>query len=130
MPSRALRNVRMSFRQADLEPNRLLPVARLLESPQAGLESLRDRIEGLTGAVLDRLQGLALPRIAKNCCWAPRPDAGTGQRGCSGLLSEEERDAVLDLNLAARFLRQRLTEADLKPLHETDRLDYRILRSQ
>jgi SAM-dependent methyltransferase len=123
----SLRNLRISFRQGDLEPNRLLPVARFLESPHAGLEGLRDRIGGLTSAVLDRLQGLSSPEVRELLLGANPEPALLSL--CSTLLSEEELNALLDINLAARFLRHRLSASDLKSAHESDRLDYQNLRA-
>ena len=44
-----LRDIHFQYVQKNLEPNRLIPVARFMESETPSLESLRNRIEGLSG---------------------------------------------------------------------------------
>ena len=123
----SLRNVKVFFQQADLEPNRLIPVARFLKSPGTALEGLRDKIGGLTSAVLDRLKELSSPDVRELLRGAvPGQELATR---ASALLSEGELAAVLDFNRAARFLLHRLTASDLKPARGSARLDPQALRA-
>jgi SAM-dependent methyltransferase/pimeloyl-ACP methyl ester carboxylesterase len=108
----SLGGVKASFLQADLEPNRLIPVARFLEPAGCGLEGLRDKIGGFTSAVLDRLLELSCPEV-RELLGGAKPTRELVQRA-SIHLRDRELATVLDFNLAARFLRKRLSPVDLK----------------
>ena len=56
-----LATIEFTFCQKNLEPNRLIPVARFNESSPASLESLRNRIGGLSSRILDRLIEIRCP---------------------------------------------------------------------
>jgi ubiquinone/menaquinone biosynthesis C-methylase UbiE/pimeloyl-ACP methyl ester carboxylesterase len=45
----------VTYRALNLEPSRLIPIARYLADPTASIESLRGRIEGLSSSVLESL---------------------------------------------------------------------------
>jgi SAM-dependent methyltransferase len=121
----SLRNVRISYRQADLEPNRLLPMARFMDFPFSTLEKLRNKIAGLTSAIIDSLELHSTPELAEFLRGA-NPEGPLAGSACVPL-SAEERATALDFNLAARFLRRRIYESDLKAASRGKRLDDSIL---
>ncbi|TVQ41222.1 MAG: methyltransferase domain-containing protein [Spirochaetaceae bacterium] len=94
----------VNYLQADLEPSRLLPVNDLLNDPDLALPRLRGRIEGLTGSICHELQNDpdgSLGRYARALEDCNQPPAGSNGRP----LSIAARQALHDLNLAARYLR-------------------------
>ena len=123
----SLRGVEVSFLEAALEPNRLQPVARFLQSPDGDLEILRHRISGLTSAILDRLSQIdsaELHAILRGSSpQEPLPGPLVSE------LHEEELAAVLDLSLAARFLQNRLRPEDLMQPPSHGRIESRSLRT-
>jgi ubiquinone/menaquinone biosynthesis C-methylase UbiE len=110
-PDLADMNVR--FVQKNLEPNRLIPVSRFIESEGMPLDSLRNRIEGLSSKILDRLIECASPELYAIMRGAT-PE-GEPIRRLASTLEPEELKTVLEFNRAARFLRERIGEQDVKP---------------
>ena len=106
-----LRDIHFQYVQKNLEPNRLIPVARFLESETPSLESLRNRIEGLSGRILDRLIESACPELYDVMRGS---DPGI-MPALEGRLEPEELRAVREFNRAARFLQDKLVELDIKP---------------
>ena len=96
-------HVRIDFVHADLEPNRLIPVSLFAEKENLGLEFLRNKVEGLTNATIDRLlqydgcEVLSMMRGAEpdDIILAPLRE----------FLPSHDMQAVLDFNAAARFLK-------------------------
>jgi ubiquinone/menaquinone biosynthesis C-methylase UbiE len=108
-----LGDIHFQFVQKDLEPNRLIPVARFIESEAPDLESLRNRIEGLSSKVLDHLIERASPELYAVMRGAI-PEKEVVSRLGAGL-EPGDLKAVLEFNRAARFLKSRLGPQDLKP---------------
>ncbi|HYW84613.1 MAG TPA: class I SAM-dependent methyltransferase, partial [Spirochaetia bacterium] len=105
----------ISFRyiQKNLEPNRLIPVARFVESATPSLQSLRNRIEGLSSKVLDRLIERTSPALLDLMRGAvPAPEIVSR---LESTLEPVELQTVTEFNRAARFLQNRLAPQDIKP---------------
>jgi len=104
----------ISFRyiQKDLEPNRLIPVARFIESETPALESLRNRIEGLSGKMLDRLIERNPPGLLDVMRGTV---SGELISRLESTLEPAELKTVLEFNRAARFLQNRIEPQDVKP---------------
>ncbi|MFI5367720.1 MAG: PilZ domain-containing protein [Spirochaetia bacterium] len=106
-----LRNISFRYVQKNLEPNRLIPVARFIESDPPSLESLRNRIEGLSGKILDRLIENASPALYA----VMRGSDPEAMSVLEASLDPEELRVVREFNRAARFLQNRLGPQDIKP---------------
>ena len=118
-----LRDMKIQYVQKNLEPNRLIPVSRFIESEGLALDSLRNRIEGLSSKVLDRLIQNASPELYAIMRGAA-PEGEPLKRVASAL-GPEELQIVLEFNRAARLLQERVGEHDVKP----DRRSAASLRS-
>jgi ubiquinone/menaquinone biosynthesis C-methylase UbiE len=97
--------------KADLEPNRLLPIKKLIENPHLGFDFLRNRIEGLRNTTVDLLKqkcSLELIEIIRGCDMTQEKRRFLEER-----LKDGHRSAVIDLNRAARFIKRKLTTEDL-----------------
>jgi ubiquinone/menaquinone biosynthesis C-methylase UbiE len=106
-----LKNHSLRLIRADLEPNRLLPVKKLIENPHLGFDFLRNRIAGLRNTTVDLLKqknSLELIEIIHGCDMTEEK-----RRFLEDTLKDGHRSAVMDLNRAARFLKQKLTAEDL-----------------
>ena len=108
-----LRGISFRYVQKNLEPNRLIPVSRLVESATPSLDSLRDRIEGLSSAMLDRLIEKACPELYALMRGA-QPESKLVSR-LESTLEPVELQTVLELNRAARYLLGKIGERDGKP---------------
>jgi ubiquinone/menaquinone biosynthesis C-methylase UbiE len=105
----------LQLHKLDLEPNRLIPVQRLIDDPKAGLDSLRNRIPGLHNATIDLLKqksSFELIEILQGCDMTEEK-----QRILEYTLKDGDRSAVIDFNRAARFLKAKLKTSDL--VHST-----------
>jgi ubiquinone/menaquinone biosynthesis C-methylase UbiE len=105
--------------KTDLEPSRLLPVKMLIENPSLGFDFLRNRIPGLRNMTVDLLiqkTSLELLEILQGCDMTE-----SRRRYLEASLKDGHCSAVLDLNRAARFLKRKLTSADLlQPNHSLE----------
>ncbi len=100
-------SVSISYQVLDLEPNRLIPVARYLRNPRSLVEELRGRIEGLTAPVVEELSLRSPDEV--------REAIGGGTTAGHGFesLSHDARLVLEELARAGRFLRGTLQYADL-----------------
>jgi ubiquinone/menaquinone biosynthesis C-methylase UbiE len=109
----------LQLHRLDLEPNRLIPVQRLINDPDSNLDFLRNRIPGLQNATIDLLKqksSAALTEILKGCDITEEK-----QRVLETTLEDRHRSAVIDFNRAARFLKHRLQTSDLiRPTHSCE----------
>ncbi|OHD64899.1 MAG: hypothetical protein A2176_04665 [Spirochaetes bacterium RBG_13_51_14] len=104
--------LRVEYLQMDLEPNRLLPVKKFMADRTLGLNWLRNRIEGLKSATLDRMMLLDPEKIHGMM---------RGEEMSDDIyvylkehLSEDEIRAVVEFNRASRFIAGTITAQDLK----------------
>jgi ubiquinone/menaquinone biosynthesis C-methylase UbiE/pimeloyl-ACP methyl ester carboxylesterase len=102
---------RLECIRMDLEPNRLIPVQRFLEEPRLGYSWLRNRVEGLTAAALERMTCDGSADLA--CLMRGEPIGAEALRRLEEAFSPEDWQAILDFNRAARFLRRSLASWDL-----------------
>jgi ubiquinone/menaquinone biosynthesis C-methylase UbiE len=103
----------VEYVRRDLEPNRLLPIHRLVDSGGEAVAALRNRVEGLPASVVDLLlehDGQTLSAVL-----AGEPVDARRHRELAESLPEHVLPAVLDLNRAARFLRGRIEPGDVSP---------------
>ena len=117
----------ISFRyvQKNLEPNGLIPVARFIQSEAPSLESLRNRIQGLSSRIVDRLVEKASPMLYA----VMRGSDPETVAALEPSLEPGELKAVSDFNRAARFLQDRLREQDFKPDRKAAHLSIKDLRT-
>ena len=120
-----LRGISFRYVQKNLEPNRLIPVARFIESDAPSLETLRNRVEGLSGRILDRLVEKASPALYA----VMRGSDPAAIAALEASLEPEELRAVREFNRAARFLLDRLGEHDIKPDRRAKPVSSRSLRT-
>jgi SAM-dependent methyltransferase len=93
-----------TYRAINLEPNRLVPLARFGRDPGQQIEALRGRIEGLTGDHVDRLAQCKDVRrmiVESSATEAEATVAGWG-------VDSELAEVALELNRAYGFLAGRL----------------------
>ncbi len=107
-----LAEIGFRYVQKNLEPNRLIPVARFIESDAPSLESLRNRIEGLSSRVLDRLIERTPPGLLEVMRGAVSEEMISG---LASTLEPVEMQTVLEFNRAARFLQNRIGPRDIRP---------------
>ena len=103
---------RVNYIQMNLEPNRLLPVKRFMENRELDVAFLKNRVEGLKNAVVERLAGLDYGRLGDIL----RGGAITGDDNAyfrENLESGEYR-VIYDLNRAARLLSGKIEPSDFK----------------
>ena len=108
-----LANCTVEYVRRDLEPNRLLPIHRLVESGGEDVAALRNRVEGLPASVVDLLlehDGRTLSAVL-----AGEPVDGERHRELAESLPEHALPAVLDLNRAARLVRGGIEPRDVSP---------------
>jgi ubiquinone/menaquinone biosynthesis C-methylase UbiE/dienelactone hydrolase len=98
----------VDFRVMSVEVSRLRPVERFVRGDVHGPEWLRGRIEGLDDATLDRILELYGPSMHAALRGADLDDA------LADALSEHERRVIGELGRAARLVRGRLREDDLR----------------
>ncbi len=115
-----LADISFRFVQKNLEPNRLIPVARFIESKTQDLESLRNRIEGLSSKVLDRLIERAPPGLLDMMRGAV--PSGETISSLEAALEPVEMQTVLEFNRAARFLQNRIVPQDLRPNRRAEQI--------
>jgi ubiquinone/menaquinone biosynthesis C-methylase UbiE len=122
-----LKDIRIRYVQKDLDPNRLIPVARFLESEAPSLDSLRDRIEGLSSRVLDALIQSASPELYAVMQGAVPDDELLAR--LESTLAPAELQTVMEFNRAARFLQNRMEKEDLRPDRGSERSALKSLRT-
>ena len=101
--------VPVEYRILDLEPNRLVPVARYIGTPGAKIEELRGRIEGLGSQALEELVLLDsedAKRVVEGCI----DPEGLGL----GDLTPHACEVLRELGRAGRFLQGTLQYGDLR----------------
>lgn len=107
----ALENVNLTYAALNLEPNRLAPIRRYMDSQVPDIELLRGRIEGLRQEIADRLEATMTEELHA-LLRGEHPTAEllrvVSLRGGDDLLP-----FVTDLNRAARFIRGGLSTCDL-----------------
>ena len=108
-----LSGIGFKYFRKNLEPNRLIPVSLFVESKTTTLEVLRNRIEGLSSSILDRLIANETPGLYA-LMRGEVLDAETFSRLKASLESSDFR-VVLEFNRAARFLQNGISEDDLRP---------------
>lgn len=105
----------VEYRIRDLEPNRLLPVRRLVESGGRDIGMLRNRIEGLSSQVVETLEAHLDELLAAVLGGGPVDPAV--RQALAARLPEHVLPVVLDLNRAARLVAGRIESADIAPGH-------------
>jgi ubiquinone/menaquinone biosynthesis C-methylase UbiE/pimeloyl-ACP methyl ester carboxylesterase len=103
----------LEYRNLDLEPNRLLPITRLIESGGEGVDELRNRVEGLTAGAVEALR--AHDGETLSAALAGEPIGAEHREELARSLPERVLPVVLDLNRAARFVRGRVEANDVSP---------------
>jgi ubiquinone/menaquinone biosynthesis C-methylase UbiE len=101
----------LQLRKLDLEPNRLIPVQRMIDDPKLGFDFLRNRIAGLQNVTIDLLKqnsSVELIEILQGCDMSEDKQYFLERKFKDG-----HRIAVLDFNRAARFLKGKLKNSDL-----------------
>ena len=122
-----LRGIHFQYAQKNLEPNRLIPVSRFIESKAPSLDSLRNKIEGLSGKVLDRLIERASPDVY--AVMRGRTPEGEPFLRLKSTLQAVELQTVLEFNRAARYLLHRLEKHDLRPDRISENVSLECLRT-
>ncbi|MGA2379192.1 MAG: PilZ domain-containing protein [Spirochaetia bacterium] len=122
-----LGEISVRYVQKNLEPNRLIPVSRFIESGALNLDSLRNRVEGLSSKVLDRLIESASPELYAVMRGAV-PEGELFSR-LKSTLEPVELQTVLEFNRAARFLQNRIAERDVKPDRRPGKIPLKSLRT-
>jgi ubiquinone/menaquinone biosynthesis C-methylase UbiE/pimeloyl-ACP methyl ester carboxylesterase len=108
----SLAGIDFAFLKKDLEPNRLVPVLRFIESGAESFESLKGRIDGLSSRILDRLAESGDPEISKIALGAVPPPQTAAR--LASRLGSVELEALLELGRASRFLNGKLRESDFR----------------
>src|SRR5208283_2377662 len=100
---------------------------RFIESEALSLDSLRNRIEGLSSKVLDGLIEKASPELRAMMRGAgPEGDLLTR---IGSTLEPAELQTVLEFNRAARFLQNRIEELDVRPERRPGKIPLKNLRA-
>lgn len=101
----------VDYIQMDLEPNRLAPVKRFMEDTTLSYDYLRNRVEGLKNATIDRLAAGDSRRLQSIMRGAAMGD--DEMLFLREHFNEEDCRAVVDFNRAARFLSGNLLPRDI-----------------
>jgi len=102
----SLADVELSFHQRNLEPNRLIPIDVLIKDPGMKAGYLRGKVEGLTHAMMDRLERCSLPFLGEALRGDPLSEEQN--RALQTECGSETAAAVRDIGRSARFLRGEL----------------------
>lgn len=122
----------VDYIQMDLEPNRLVPVKRFIEDETLGYDYLRNRVEGLKNATIDRLvaadSGL-LQSLMRGAAMGDDDMLYLRER-----FNEEDCRAIIDFNRAARFLSGNLLPQDISGAHsgrndKSQTINYSMVRT-
>ncbi|HNW27888.1 MAG TPA: PilZ domain-containing protein [Spirochaetota bacterium] len=122
----------VDYIQMDLEPNRLVPVKRFIEDETLGYDYLRNRVEGLKDATIDRLvaadSGL-LQSLMRGAAMGDDDMLYLRER-----FNEEDCRAIIDFNRAARFLSGNLLPQDISGAHsgrndKSQTINYSMVRT-
>jgi ubiquinone/menaquinone biosynthesis C-methylase UbiE/c-di-GMP-binding flagellar brake protein YcgR/esterase/lipase len=103
--------VHIQYRQADLEPNRLIPVHLIMNNPKLNLDYLRNKISGFRNVVIDELlkyESEELYQILGGESLTPSLNDFLVT-----IPKREIADTVIEFNRAARFIRRDLRMNDL-----------------
>lgn len=107
----ALSDVRMTYVRRDLQPDRLIPVRRFLESKSPDLNTLRGRIAGLKHEMIDQLTACTTEAVSALMRGAGPTHALI--HAARAAIGQPLLDVVLEFNRAARFVRRTIVSADL-----------------
>jgi ubiquinone/menaquinone biosynthesis C-methylase UbiE len=111
----------------DLEPNRLIPVAQFITSDTRTLDTLRNKIQGLSSKVLDVLiekESSELNSVMHGVI--PEAEILAKLKASLGPVAFQ---TVMDFGRAARFLRNSIVESDIKPDHRAGRICLENMRT-
>jgi ubiquinone/menaquinone biosynthesis C-methylase UbiE len=103
----------IEYRDLDLEPNRLLPITRLVETGGESVVELRGRVEGLSSAAVEALE--AHDGETLSAALAGEPIGAEDHEELARTLPAGVLPVVLDLNRAARFVCGRIESNDVSP---------------
>jgi ubiquinone/menaquinone biosynthesis C-methylase UbiE/c-di-GMP-binding flagellar brake protein YcgR len=109
---------KVEFIQMDLEPNRLIPVKRLIENRALDSMYLKNRIEGLKNITIDRMmQGNSdiLMKVMRGAAITEELDSYLKKS-----FTDEDYAVIVDFNRAARFIAGALTYKDLNVVSVLD----------
>ncbi len=123
---------RVDFIQMDLDPNRLIPVAKFMEDPALDLNYLRNRIDGLRNVTIDRLLNKSSEKLYKIMRGAPLTK--DDHVNLEADLHNGDYEAIVDFNRASRFLNKNLIPQDMvngKYIHQRSIMSeyYRNIRT-
>lgn len=117
-----LRSCRVEFFQRNLEPNRLLPIKEFLESEERDLESLRNRVEGLTSRHIEAIQKVLTPEVEAVLTGNPlSPELATQ---LEGELEPPELEVLLELKEVAGYLLEARRKGRRRPSPKRLKLDH------
>ena len=109
---------KIEFIQMDLEPNRFIPVKRLMENRALDIMYLRNRIEGLKNISIDRLiqnNSEVLMKVMRGATISDELDSYLMKS-----FNDEDLAIIKDFNRAARFIAGRLAYEDLSGVSVLD----------
>ncbi|MEE9508596.1 MAG: PilZ domain-containing protein [Anaerolineales bacterium] len=105
-----LGSVQVKYMAENLEPSRWLPIYEYIHNPELDYNFLRNKIEGLKNADIDKLLEInskELQQVMKGIIPFPAT-----LKKLESVLGEYSYKAVMDFNKAARFLRKNLARWD------------------
>ena len=122
-----LRHIRLNYVQKNLEPNRLQPIAEYVGAASWTLETLRNKVRGLSSKVLDGLiaeESMELRAVMRGAM----PDEEM-VRALKEALEPETFQVLMELGRAARYLRDCVVESDIRPDRREKRIPGGVLRT-
>jgi ubiquinone/menaquinone biosynthesis C-methylase UbiE len=102
----------ITFRNINLEANRLLPVKRYLDGQYKSFAELRGRIEGLTLKMIDKILRAAGPHL--ETVLHGRPLSPKDRAVLKAHFSADEIEVLADFGRAARFVQKKLIASDFQ----------------
>jgi ubiquinone/menaquinone biosynthesis C-methylase UbiE len=102
---------RITYRVMDLEPNRLIPVHTFVNNLDLDFNYLRNRIEGLANASIDRFlnkSSIRLYEIMRGASLTRSDEANINSE-----FNKEDRQVIMEFNRAARFLKRQLRKDEV-----------------
>jgi ubiquinone/menaquinone biosynthesis C-methylase UbiE len=123
---------RINYMVRNLEPNRLIPVHKFISNTELDFNFLKNRIEGVPNASVDRLINKSSKRLYEIMRGAFITESDKFH--IKSEFTEEDVQIITEFNRAARFLKRELREKDfaepeLKGLAVSDSLQYDRLRT-
>jgi ubiquinone/menaquinone biosynthesis C-methylase UbiE/c-di-GMP-binding flagellar brake protein YcgR len=113
-----LGSIHVEYISENLEPSRWLPIYEYVSNPELDFDFLRNKVEGLKNADIDRLAAIDSKELQQFMKGEKASISSLGK--LESVLGESSSQAVAEFNKAARFLRDKLAYKELRKSYSAD----------